>query len=164
MNLSYFRIKRPFDEALKRFYEWEEGEPDEIINTSYSKAVDNSLDENGQWKGSCLYCYESKGWTVFEDLSGFLSGFSIPPEDWLKLAGKDSFVMAGENDAIPYGELVVIENGNVVKEFLNDLTDEDADVNNGSAYPEIKGWMDVDGFIEKDDIVYSEKGTLLIYH
>ena len=106
MNPSYFRIKLNMDEAVKRLCAWIGSDYKEKIETNYSKAVDVSLNENGQWKGACLYVYENDDWTVFEDLSGGY-GF-IEAEEWLKFAKNDEFVLAGYNDAIICAEMIFI--------------------------------------------------------
>src|SRR4030095_1597783 len=119
MNPSYFRIRLPKDDAMTRFASWfglPELEPPKVV--SLSDSVDLECDENGHWRGAALYVYENGGWTVFEDLSGHCG--SIPADSWLSFAESDDFVFAGYNDAIGYGELIVIENGTVVREFLYD--------------------------------------------
>lgn len=73
MNPSYFRIKDNLENAIKRLEKWN-GQPiKERIQTDYSDAVDNSLNEDEEWKGACLYVYENNGWTIFEDLTGAYS-------------------------------------------------------------------------------------------
>lgn len=160
MNLSYFRIKLPKEAALERLYKWNEP-PKEIIETPYGQAVDDSVGEDGQWKGSCLYMYENKGWTVFEDLSG---GFStMPASVWLSYAENDELVVAGYNDSIPYAELIIITHGVVRKEFLEDISMPEDNVNNGDMYDEINDWTEAAEFVDGDEIVVSEDGTLLIF-
>lgn len=159
MNPSYFRIKTDLENAISRLERWNGKAFFERKQVEYSEAVDESLDENGQWKGSCLYAYEEEGWSVFEDLSGFYS--SIPGQSWLALAENDDFVFAGYNDAMPYGEMIVIGGGEVLKEFWDYPVENDL-VILGDEYPEIESWEDVIDFIEEDDIIYSEEGILLI--
>ncbi len=159
MNPSYFRIKTDLESAINRLENWNKKAFFEKQQVEYSEAVDKSLDENGQWKGSCLYAYEEEGWSVFEDLSGFYT--SIPAESWLFFAGNYDFVFAGYNDAMPYGEMIVISGGEVLKEFWDYPIENDL-VNLGDGYPEIESWEDVIDFIEEDDIVYSDEGVLLI--
>lgn len=74
MNPSYFRIKVSMEEAVRRLCDWNGKPYKERIETNYSEAVNVSLDQNGQWKGSCVYAYENDGWSVFEDLMG---GYSL---------------------------------------------------------------------------------------
>lgn len=133
MNPSYFRIKTDLESAINRLENWNKKAFFEKQQVEYSEAVDKSLDENGQWKGSCLYAYEEEGWSVF----------------------------AGYNDAMPYGEMIVISGGEVLKEFWDYPIENDL-VNLGDGYPEIESWEDVIDFIEEDDIVYSDEGVLLI--
>ena len=159
MNPSYFRIKTDLESAISRLESWNKKDFFERKQVEYSEAVDKSLDENGQWKGSCLYAYENEGWSVFEDLSGFYT--SIPADSWLSLADNCELVVAGYNDAMPYGEMIVIQEGKVLKEFWDYPEDNDF-VNLGNGYPEIESWEDVADFIEEDDVVYSEEGILLI--
>lgn len=159
MNPSYFRIKTDLESAISRLERWNKKDFIERKQVEYSQAVDESLDENGQWKGSCLYAYENEGWSVFEDLSGFYT--SIPAESWLSLASNSDLIVAGYNDAMPYGEMIVIREGEVLKEFWDYPIENDL-VNFGDGYPEIESWEDVIDFIEEDNIIYSEQGILLI--
>ena len=62
---------------------------------------------------------------------------------------------------MPYGEMIVISGGEVLKEFWDYPIENDL-VNLGDGYPEIESWEDVIDFIEEDDIVYSDEGVLLI--
>ena len=116
MNPSYFRIKVNMKEAVERLCIWNGSDCKEWIETGLSDAVDVSLNENGTWKGTCLYVYEKDGWTIFEDLSGSYS--FLEPDEWKKLAAKDELVYAGYNDAIIYAEMVKIQNSTVTKYFL----------------------------------------------
>ena len=95
MNTSYFRIKLSKPEAIERLCSWNGSGWRERLETDFSSAVDLSLDETGQWKGSCLYVYEKNGWTVFEDLSGGYS--SLEAEQWKLFAQKDEALFAGSN-------------------------------------------------------------------
>ncbi len=161
MNPSYFRIKLPEKIAVERLCRWMDKTPKETIETSFSQSIAHSLDENGQWKGGCLFVYENEGWTVFEDLSGGFSG--IPAESWQSLAESDEFMMAGYNNAVPYGELIAITGGVVQKEFLEDLSTPEANVNNGDMFQEVKDWTGAAGVVDDDGIVYSEQGTVMIF-
>ena len=73
-----------------------------------SEAVSLASDESGNWRGSTLYLYHKEGWTIFEVLSGHFG--SLPAATWKLFAQNDSFVFAGYNDAIGYGELTFFEN------------------------------------------------------
>lgn len=161
MNPSYFRIKLSKQQAIERLWKWNNTVIKERVETDYGDAVDNSLDDNGNWKGSCTYVYENEGWTIFEDLSG--GYMAIPAESWLEFAGNDELVVAGYNDAILYGEMVVITQGSVQKEFFEDMDNPEENVNKGNAYSEINSWIDVATFVDDDELVYSESGELLIF-
>ncbi len=159
MNPSYFRIKDNMENAINRLEIWNRQPIKERIETGYDDAVDNALDKNGQWKGACLYVYENTGWTVFEDLTGTYA--DIEASKWLEFAGKDGFVYAGYNDAIPYGEIIVISDGIILKDFGEDQTDPNFYHNSGEKYHDIKDWTDVAAFIDNDEVVYSDTGILI---
>uniref|UniRef100_UPI00405619CE hypothetical protein n=1 Tax=Agathobacter sp. TaxID=2021311 RepID=UPI00405619CE len=160
MNSGYFRINLPKEEAIERLCEWNECGIKERIETAYENAVGVSLDDSSSWKGLCLYAYENDGWTVFEDLSG---GFAtIPADSWMLFAQKDDLVVAGYNDVIMYAELIVITQGVVQKEFLEDVNFPEDNINSGECYLEIQSWVDVAGFVDEDEYVYSDEGTVLI--
>lgn len=161
MNPSYFRIKLAKAQAAELLCAWCGKQPRETVDTGFGEAVDVSVDENGQWKGNCLYMYENGGWTVFEDLSGGFAGVSA--EKWLEFAGVHDFVSAGYNDSIPYAELVVITGGAVRKEFLDIPDEPESNVNMGDMYPEVASWEDAAAFVDDDDLVYSDSGTVLIF-
>lgn len=161
MNPSYFRIKLNMEEAINKLCIWSEAPYKEKIETRYSNAVRLCVDEKGQWKGQCLYVYENEGWTVFEDLFG---GYSfIEPNSWLEFAGKNEFLLAGYNDAIIYAELLAIVDGKVIKYFLecDDYPEDHA--NEGDGIPDIENWVDVASFVDEDELVYSETGTVIIF-
>lgn len=161
MNPSYFRIKQNMEDAVKRLCIWNGSPFKERIETDYSKAVDVSLNENGQWKGSCLYAYENDEWTIFEDLSG---GYSfIEPEQWKKFAGTDELVFAGYNDAMLYAEMIVIENGCLTKYFVECADVPEENVNEGDGVPGIENWIDVASFVDGDDLVYSDTGVVFVF-
>jgi hypothetical protein len=166
MNPSYFRIRLPKSDAMARLASWTnapELEPPREV--ALSDAVKLACDENGHWRGSALYLYENRGWTVFEDLSGYCS--YIPSDSWLSFAQYDDFVFAGYNDAIAYGELIVIENGAVVREFLYQGDDADDNVNRGilvgSAIEPMESWIQAARFIDDDDLAFSENGLLWLH-
>lgn len=161
MNPSYFRIKLNKEEAIKRLCDWNKANIKEQTETAYSNAVAVSIDENGQWKGSCLYVYEKENWTVFEDLSG---GYSlIEAENWKNFAKDNSLVVAGYNDSEIYAELVIIENGIIRKNFVecDDMPEEN--VNEGIEYENICDWIDVVSFVEDDEFFCFDSGTVIIF-
>ena len=130
-------------------------------------AVDLACDESGRWKGAAVFVYEVDGWTVFEDLSGNLG--ALLPSRWLALAEKDDLIFAGYNDAIRYGELVVIQNGMVVRAFLDDEHDSSARRDEGRLPQEhsgpLKTWIDVASLVDDDPILRQapQQGLLWIH-
>lgn len=152
---------------MRRFAAWL-NRPELVPPTEVeaSKAVELSCDANGEWKGCAVFIYEKDGWTVFSDQTGCLG--SIPAESWLKLADKDELVFAGYNDAIRYGELVVIKAGKVIREFLQDVDAPEENVNKGHLECEtdepIESWVHVASFVDEDDLGYQEdRGILWIF-
>ena len=161
MNPSYFRIKLNIEKAVERLCIWNGKTFKEKIETDFSNAVSVSLNENRQWKGSCLYVYENDGWTVFEDLSG---GYSfIDVEQWKKFAGDDEFLFAGYNDASIYAEMIAIINGDVTKYFIECFDVPEENRNEGNGIADIESWVDVASFVDDDELVYSDQGTVLIF-
>lgn len=161
MNPSYFRIKLPESQAAERLCYWIDKTPKESIKSTFAQSVANSFDDQGQRKGSCLYVYENEGWTVFEDLTGdFLS---VPAASWQSFAGQDELVAAGYNDSEQFGQLIVITDGVIQKEFLENLATPENNVNNGDKFKEIKKWTDAAAFVDDDNIVYSDMGTVMIF-
>lgn len=163
MNPSYFRIRLPLEKAKKRLNDWwGVSQPQEPVKTDSTSAVRLACTESGVWRGGALYFYQSGDWAVFEDLSG---GFSFTPaSSWLAFAKQDSFVFAGYNDSIPYGELIAIEKGQVVREFV-DLPDEPKEGRDAGKLVQeeerpIQGWIDVAAFIDEDELAFSEEGWL----
>ena len=164
MNLSYFRIKLSQEESINRLQNWIGKAPKEVIETNDSNAVDVAC-ENETWKGRAVYVYHNAPWTVFEDLSG---GFSvISAENWLQFAEKNSLIVAGYNDAILFAEFIIIENGVVIRDFFEDYDNPEDNRNLGILPFEketpIESWIDVAAFVDDDDIVSSENGTVLIF-
>lgn len=166
MNPSYFRIRLPKSDAMARFASWfrlPELEPPKVV--SLSDAVDFACDENGIWRGSALYVYENGDWTVFEDLSGHCG--SISADSWLSFAESEDFVFAGYNDAIGYGEVIVIEKRAVVREFLYDEKDPEDNVNRGelttSSVEPMESWIQAASFVDDDDLAFSDKGLLWLH-
>src|SRR5262249_3387900 len=107
MNPSYCRIRVPKDEALQRFAAWNklaQGGP--LVPTKIGDAVQLACDERRMWRGKALFVSEVGEWTLFQDLSGALG--AIPGATWLLFADGNDLVFAGYNDAISYGEMVVV--------------------------------------------------------
>lgn len=165
MNPSYFRIRLPLDAAKLRLAEWR-GFPElrDLTKTDSVKAVDLACDEQGQWRGAALYFYEHDGWSAFQDLSG---GFGfIAADEWLKFAQNDSLVVAGYNDAICEGELIVIEHGKIVRDFV-ECPDVPEENRNSGRLPQeddkpISSWIEVASFVDEDPLAFSEEGWLWV--
>ena len=163
MNPGYFRIKLNKKEAIQRLCDWKGGIYKVSIRTNYLNAVKVSIDQNGQWKGDCLYVYQNEDWTVFEDLSGFYS--FIDPESWLEFAREDELVFVAYNDAMLYAEMIEFVDGTVVKYFLENFDIPEDNVNKGSGYAEIQSWIDVANFMDHDEYYFdrSDQGMVLIF-
>jgi hypothetical protein len=167
MNPSYARIRLPMAEALARFGEWialpSLGPPK---NLQWNEVVDVAC-MDGVWRSVvAVFIYESGEWTVFDDQTGHLASFSA--EQWRTFAGRNEFVLAGYNDAVPYGQLLVIRNGRVVREFLDDQQDPRQNVNRGKLEFEkaspIKNWIAAASFVDGDDIVsHPDSGLLWMF-
>ena len=164
MNLSYFRIKLSEEESINRLRNWIGKAPKEVVETNYSNAVDVAC-ENETWKGRAIYVYHNAPWTVFEDLSGSFSDISA--ENWLQFAEKDSLIVAGYNDAILFAEFITIENGVVIRDFFEDYDNPEDNRNIGILPFEqetpIESWIEVAAFVDDDNIVFSENGSVLIF-
>jgi hypothetical protein len=166
MNPSYLRIRLPKAKAMARFAAWKnspELEPPKEVALSDASGL--ACDKSRSWRGSAVYVYENGGWTIFEDLSGHCGGISA--DTWLRFAGSDDFVFAGYNDAIGYGELIVIQNGTILREFLHDEQHPEANSNCGrlvgSNIEPIESWIQAARFVDQDDLVFSERGLLWLH-
>jgi hypothetical protein len=164
---AYVRIPAPLPRALERFAAWialPELEPPRRCRSRDAFDVACIGDE---WRGLAVFAHEANGWTVFDDFTGYLG--TLPAERWIGLAGDDELVFAGYNDAIPYGQLIVVREGRVVREFLQDVQDPSHDVNRGRldlerAVP-IDDWVDAARFVDSDELadLGADEGTLLLY-
>ena len=84
----------------------------------------------------------------------------------LEFAGDYEFVFAGYNDSIPYGELIVIRNRKVVRDFLHDEVNPEENVDRRGTcadIDELKSWIDVASFVDDDDVVFAETGLLWLH-
>jgi hypothetical protein len=168
MNPSYLRLYGPVDDAMKRYGSWvgtPEIEPPRLV--SEREAFDLSL-ADGSWRGLAVYIYSAASWTVFEEISGGLTARSA--EDWVRLADGGDLVFEGYNDAIGYGELVYIKDGNLVRRFVQYDEDPGADSDIGRLPEEltepIKDWTDVAAWVERDEdelLQGAEQGWLWIH-
>jgi hypothetical protein len=156
MNPSYVRIKLSPQEAMARFSRWiglpELGPP---MTVKLTKVV-HVATKDDEWRSVvAVYMYESGGWTVFEDQTGHLSSFSA--NEWCTFAGQDDLVFAGYNDSVPYGQVIVVQGGRVVRDFLDDQQEPEDNVNQGQLDFEkkkpMKDWTDAALFVDEDEIV-----------
>jgi hypothetical protein len=145
MNPSYCRIRVPRDVALARFAAWQRlSHVGPLAATSRGEALRLACDENGRWRGHAVLASEVGGWTLFEDLSGILGGISA--ESWQ--------------------EFVLVQDGRVVREFLDEPDDPNGNVDRGgndATGEPFLSWIDVAGFVDEDELGYSEAGLLLVW-
>ncbi|PAQ12642.1 hypothetical protein CD798_18010 [Bacillaceae bacterium SAOS 7] len=125
------------EEAKKRYCDW---------TNEYGNRMDQSV-----------HISETEdGWTYFVDFEGE-AFFGLSNETWMKLA-KDGSVTYAYYDEDFNAEMIVIENGTLIREFSLYEDERDANVNVGVLeYEEnspIKDWNDVAIFLEKELMVY----------
>lgn len=165
MNPSYCRIRVPQAAALERFAAWQHlPQVGPLVRASGIEAVRLACDERGMWRGNAVLVSAVRGWTLFEDLSGVLG--DIPAARWREFAGSDELIFAGYNDAISYGEFVLIRDGRIVRELLDDSQDSEANVNVGISDVEgepFESWSDVASFVDSDELGCSEAGLLWVW-
>ena len=133
-------------------------------------AVDLALAE-GEWIGLAVLIYAAESWTVIEEVSGGLAIRSV--DSWLQLAEGGDLVYAGYNDAIPYAQLLAIEQGRVRRQYLEDEQDPSEDLDVGRLPEEapeegnepFTGWTDVMAWVEADEekLGHPERGWLWIH-
>ena len=133
---------------------------------SASGSVDAACDQDGNWRGVTVFIHESDGWAVFHDLTGYLASFSAG--QWLEFAKDDELVFAGYSDAVPYGQLIVISNGKIERNFLDDQQNPGENVDQGMLDVEnespIETWIDVGSFVDDDELGYEpDAGHLWIF-
>ncbi len=162
---SYARIRLPITQALARFAEWlglrALGPPTKL---KWNEVVDAAC-KDGTWRSVvAVFIYESGDWTVFADQTGYLASFSA--DQWRSFAGPDELVFAGYNDTVPYGQLILVRDGRVVREFLDDQQDPRQNINRGKLDFEdesaIKDWITAASFVDGDEIV-SDPDTGLLW-
>lgn len=129
-------------------------------------AIDLAL-ADGEWLGLAVFIYGSGPWTVIEELSG---GLALRPADsWLELAQGGDLVYAGYNDTVPYAQVVMVEQGRLVRQYLQDEQDSSADVDIGQLPEEAKqrfqDWIDAMAWVEADEekLDRPEEGWLWIH-
>ena len=62
--------------------------------------------------------------------------------------------------------MVVVRDGELVREFLDDPSAPEQNVNRGvsdSEYEPFNTWVDVAGFVDKDDLGFCERGWLWVW-
>ena len=164
---SYVRLRCPLEEAMARYGRWigtPEVSPPRLVRER--DAVDLSV-ADGDWLGLAVFIYASEPWTVFDELSNGLE--SRPGDSWLELAQGGDLVYAGYNDSVPYAQLIVVENGRLVRQYLQDEQDSSADVDLGRLPEEAKhpfqDWIEVMGWVEEDEakLARSDQGWLWIH-
>lgn len=150
---SYMRLRCPMEEAMARYGRWiaaPEVSPPQLVPER--DAVDLAV-ADGDWLGLAVFIYAAGPWTVFEELSNGLE--SRPGESWLELAQDGDLVYAGYNDSVAYAQLIVVERGRLVRQYLQDEQDSSADVNQGRLPEEaarpFEDWIDVMGWVEEDE-------------
>ena len=150
---SYVRLRCELTEGLERYGRWI-GNPEVAPRALVRErdAIDLALADD-QWRGLAVYVFDANPWTVFEELSGGLGDRDIV--SWLALAKNDDLVFAAYNDAIGYAQLIVIEGGQVVREFFHDEQDADRRINVGRLPAEtgkrMETWIDVARWVEEDE-------------
>ena len=129
-------------------------------------AIDLALTD-GEWMGLAVFIYASSPSTVIQELSGGLA--TRPVESWLELAEGGDLVYAGYNDTVPYAQLIVVERGRLVRQFLQDEQDSSQDVNEGRLPKEsrkrMETWIDGAEWVEEDELELTrpEEGWLWIH-
>ena len=165
MNPSYCRVRVPRSAALERFAAWLRlPRIGPLVPTDIGKAVPLACDERGLWRGHAVFVSEVEDWTLFQDLSGVLGG--VTADRWQEFAGTDELVFAGYNDAIRYGELVLVRGGQIVRVFLDDRTNPQENIDVGVSDSEgepFRSWIDVASFVDADDLGFSETGLLWVW-
>lgn len=128
-----------------------------------SEAVELVCDDSGNWKGHAFFLYEKNGWTVFNDMTGYMGGVSA--QTWLRLSFNEDLTFMAYNDAIRYGELVIIEDCKLVRHFFEDSGSSNVNVDLGrlefEATDPIKSWMEVASVVDEDEMGEEPSAGLL---
>lgn len=165
MNPSYFRLRLPLSEAKLRLAGWLGVEDLRgLVATDGVNAVRLACTPEGRWRGGALFMYQKEDWSVFEDLTGGFS--SLPASEWLPFAKTDDLVFAGYNDAICWGELVVIADGKVLRQFSYDRDNPETNVDEGLLPSESNApmttWIEVASFVDDDHLHGCDMGWLWV--
>jgi hypothetical protein len=165
--ISYVRMRCSLEDAMVRYSQWigvPEVSPAQVVRER--DMIDLSL-ADGEYLGLAVFVYSSGPWTVFEEISGGLAVRS--PESWLELAQNDELVYAGYNDTVPYAQIIVVQHGRVVRNFLQDEQDPSADVDVGQLPEEerkpFENWIDATYWVETDEekLTRPDEGWLWIH-
>ena len=167
MVSSYMRMRCPLEEAMARYGRWigtPEIAPPQLVPAR--DRIDLALADE-QWLGLAVFIYASEPWTVFEELSG---GLAENAEDrWIELAAGGDLVYAGYNDAVSYAEILIVQQGQLVRHIIRDEADPSADTDVGRLPEETKkpfgDWIDVTAWVEEDEdkLARAEEGWLWIH-
>ena len=154
MVIGYIRIRCSIDDAISRYGRWiaaPEVAPRRLVPER--KMIELSLDGE-EWLGLSVFIYTAGEWAIIEEVSGGLA--LRPAESWLDLAQGGDLVYASCNDALPYALLVVIENGRLVRHYMQDEQDPTSDVDIGRLPEEAKSpfesWISAMGWIEEEEL------------
>lgn len=160
---SYFRIKLPKKEAIKRFKTWISlAELEDPVKVDVNKAYEMSV-ENDQWRGVAVLVTEIDGWTIFHNITGYFN--LITTDIWLDFAKNEEFILAAYNDVIEYGKLLVIVDGKIKREFLENKDNPTTNINIGAIEFErekkITSWVNIEKFIDDDYLGYESDEVIL---
>jgi hypothetical protein len=150
---SYVRIRCPLEDGMACYGRWigaAEVRPPRLV--ADRDAIDLAL-ADGEWMGLAVFIYGSGPWTVIEELSGGLA--LRPAKSWLELANGGDLVYAGYNDTVPYAQIIMVDQGRLVRQYLQDEQDSSADVDIGQLPEETKqrfqDWIDAMAWVEADE-------------
>jgi hypothetical protein len=145
--------------------------PDEIINAiihirNYSIIFDNNIPaqervnaaiENNSWKGDCLFVVNKPNYSMIENLSGFMGGFT--KEEWQLLATINDFEFLEYNDSIQYAQYILAKNKQINEYYL--FEEKSTIIKSGTKFT---NWIDIAGIIdERSDLFLEDSiGRLII--
>jgi hypothetical protein len=170
MVSGYARLPLPIDAAIERFRAWvglPELEPPRPVRSREAFAFATTTTSGDDWRGVAVWVHAANGWTVFDDYTGYLG--SLPAPRWIELAGDEELVFAGYSEGVPYGQLIVVRDRRIVREFLHDLQDPSQNVNRGRLEFErstlIDDWVDAAYFVDGDELADdgANEGILLLF-